>query len=103
MSMRAKKEMPKTLRRSPEKAQRTWAKTHDSAVRTYGEGERAHRTAYSSLKHSFEKVGDQWEPKGHKGPDPRAKKPTREARAGKGETLSSSAAPAASASRARRR
>jgi cation transport regulator ChaB len=94
MTMRAKKEMPKTLRRSPEKAQRTWAKTHDSAVRTYGEGERAHRTAYSSLKHSFEKVGDQWEPKGHKGPsDPRAKKPTREARAGKGETLSSSAAP----------
>ncbi len=86
--MRAKKEMPKTLRRSPEKAQRTWAKTHDSAVRTYGEGERAHRTAYSSLKHSFEKVGDQWEPKGHKGPsDPRAKKPTREARAGKGETF----------------
>ncbi len=86
--MRAKKEMPKTLRRSPEKAQRTWAKTHDSAVRTYGESERAHRTAYSSLKHSFEKVGDQWEPKGHKGPsDPRAKKPTREARAGKGETF----------------
>jgi cation transport regulator ChaB len=64
----ARKEMPSTLRRSPKKAQETWAKTHDSAVEEYGEGERAHRTAFSSLKHSFEKVGDHWEPKGHKGP-----------------------------------
>lgn len=65
--------LPSTLRRSPAKAQRTWAKTHDSAVETYGEGERSHRTAYASLKHSFEKVGDHWEPKGRKGPsDPQA-------------------------------
>jgi cation transport regulator ChaB len=60
--------MPSTLRRSPEKAQETWAKTHDSAVQTYGEGERAHRTAFSALKHSYEKVGDHWEPKDRKGP-----------------------------------
>jgi hypothetical protein len=60
--------MPSTLRRSPRKAQETWAKTHDSAVETYGEGEQAHRTAFASLKHSFEKVGDHWEPKEHKGP-----------------------------------
>jgi hypothetical protein len=66
--MPARKEMPSTLRRSPRKAQETWAKTHDSAVQEYGEGERAHRTAYSSLKHSFEKVGDHWEPKERKGP-----------------------------------
>ncbi len=66
--MPAKDEMPATLKRSPAKAQRTWAKAHDSAVETYGEGERAHRTAFSSLKHSFEKVGDHWEPKDHKGP-----------------------------------
>jgi cation transport regulator ChaB len=66
--MPARKEMPGTLRRSPEKAQETWAKTHDSAVQTYGEGERAHRTAFSSLKHSYEKVGDHWEPKDRKGP-----------------------------------
>ena len=66
--MPARKEMPSTLRRSPKKAQETWAKTHDSAVAEYGEGERAHRTAFASLKHSFEKVGDHWEPKGHKGP-----------------------------------
>jgi ChaB protein len=33
--------MPSTIKRSPPKAQRTWAKTHDDAVREYGEGERA--------------------------------------------------------------
>lgn len=68
--MPAKKEMPSTLRRSPKKARETWSKTHDSAVEEYGEGERAHRTAFASLKHSFEKVGDRWEPKagGKKGP-----------------------------------
>jgi len=64
----AKNELPSTLRRSPEKAQETWAKTHDAAVGTYGEGERAHRTAFASLKHSFEKVGDHWEPKDRPGP-----------------------------------
>jgi len=65
--------LPSTVRRSSPKAQRTWAKTHDAAVETYGEGERAHRTAFASLKHSFEKVGDHWEPKGRTGPsDPQA-------------------------------
>ena len=66
--MPAKDELPSTLRRSPKKAQETWAATHDSAVESYGEGERAHRTAFASLKHSFEKVGDHWEPKDAKGP-----------------------------------
>lgn len=80
-------EMPSTIARSDEKAQRTWKETHDSAVETYGEGERAHRTAFASLKHSYEKQGDRWVPKDEKGPsDPRAAKPTREAREGKGET-----------------
>lgn len=65
------KELPDTLRRSPEKAQRTWIKAHDSAVRTYGEGERAHRVAFSALKHQFEKVGDHWEPKESSGPSDR--------------------------------
>jgi hypothetical protein len=68
MTMPAKKDMPSTLQRSPKKAQETWGKTHDSAVEQYGEGERAHRTAFDSLKHSFEKVGDHWEPKAEKGP-----------------------------------
>jgi len=71
--MPASKAMPSTVKRSPAKAQRTWAKTHDSAVKEYGEGQRAHRTAFSALKHSFEKVGDHWEPKsgGRKGPSDR--------------------------------
>ncbi len=81
-------EMPSTIKRSPPKAQRTWAKTHDSAVETYGEGERAHRTAFSALKHSFEKVDDHWEPKEEKGPsDPRAARGGGAAREGRGETF----------------
>jgi cation transport regulator ChaB len=69
-------ELPDTLKRSPAKAQRTFAKAHDAAAKEYGEGERAHRVAYAALKHSFEKVGDRWEPKARRGPsDPRAKNP----------------------------
>ncbi|MBB2774177.1 MULTISPECIES: ChaB family protein [Mycolicibacterium] len=63
-----KSELPSTLKKSDAKAQRTFAKAHDSAADEYGEGERAHRVAYSALKHSYEKVGDHWEPKGEKGP-----------------------------------
>ena len=77
--MPAKEELPSTLQRSPKKAQRTWSKAHDSAVDSYGEGERAHRTAYSALKHGYEKVGDHWEGKddGKKGPsDKQAEKST---------------------------
>lgn len=66
-------ELPGTVKRSPKKAQETWLKTHDSAVESYGEGERAHRTAFASLKHSFEKVDDHWQPKKRRGPsDPQA-------------------------------
>ena len=61
-------ELPSTLKRSPAKAQRTFAKAHDSAAEQYGEGERANRVAYSALKHTHEKVGDHWEPKDEKGP-----------------------------------
>lgn len=61
-------ELPSTLQRSPEKAQRTYAKAHDSAAEEYGEGRRAHQTAYGAVKHQFEKVGDHWEPKDGKGP-----------------------------------
>ncbi|GAA0375960.1 ChaB family protein [Microbispora corallina] len=66
--MPGRKELPSTLERSPKDAQETWIKAHDSAVETYGEGERAHRTAFAALKHSFEKVGDHWEKKGRRGP-----------------------------------
>ncbi|MBP2471617.1 cation transport regulator ChaB [Crossiella equi] len=69
------KELPSTLRRSPKKAQETWIKAHDSAVRSYGEGERAHRTAFAAVKHAYEKVGDRWRAKKQKGPsDAQAKR-----------------------------
>lgn len=61
-------ELPSTLKKSSKKAQRTFAKAHDSAAEEYGEGERAHRVAFSAVKHSFEKVGDHWEAKDEKGP-----------------------------------
>jgi len=81
--MPASQELPDTLRRSSQKAQRTWSKAHDSAVESYGEGERAHRTAFSALKHSFEKVGDRWVEKKRKGPsDPQARRGGRSARRG---------------------
>ena len=65
-----KSELPSTLQRSPNKAQRTFAKAHDAAVESYGEGGRANQTAWAAVKHSFEKVGDHWEKKegGKKGP-----------------------------------
>jgi cation transport regulator ChaB len=89
MTMPAREELPDTLKRSSKGAQETWSKTHDSAVESYGEGERAHRTAYASLKHSYEKVGDHWEAKDEKGPsDPRSKRSGAAARRGEGETFS---------------
>lgn len=67
-------ELPSTLKKSDDKAKRTFTKTHDAAAKEYGEGERAHRVAYSALKHSYEKVGDHWEEKDKRGPsDDRAK------------------------------
>jgi hypothetical protein len=68
--------IPSTIMRSDKHAQATWKKTHDSAVETYGEdGEAAHRAAFASLKHSYKKVGDHWEPKARKGPsDPQARR-----------------------------
>jgi cation transport regulator ChaB len=82
-----KAELPSTLERSTAKAQRTWRKAHDNAIETYGEEERAHRVAYSALKHSFERVGDHWEPKSSKGPsDPRSRQSGAAARQGQSKT-----------------
>src|SRR3954453_16529832 len=79
---RGSTDLPSTLERSSKKAQETWLATHDAAVEQYGEGERAHRTAFASLKHSFEKVGDHWEEKAEKGPsDRQAERRGAEARA----------------------
>jgi cation transport regulator ChaB len=66
-------EIPSTLQRSDEKAQRTFAKAHDSAAESYGDEQRASRVAWAAVKHTHEKVGDHWEPKDRKGPsDPQA-------------------------------
>ena len=61
-------ELPSTLKRSGDKAKRTYAKAHDSAEETYGDERRANQVAFSALKHTHEKVGDHWEPKEHYGP-----------------------------------
>jgi cation transport regulator ChaB len=61
-------EIPSTLQRSDEKAQRTFAKAHDSAAESYGDEQRANQVAWAAVKHTHEKVGDHWEPKDHKGP-----------------------------------
>lgn len=62
-------DLPSTLQRSDEKAQRTYAETLSSAESTYdGDEQAAHRVAFAALKHTHEKVGDHWEPKDHNGP-----------------------------------
>jgi cation transport regulator ChaB len=78
-------DLPGTLQRSPAKAQRTYQETLDAAHEQYGDDEeRAHRTAFASLKHSFEKVGDHWEPKPEKGPsDERARRRGPDSRGGR--------------------
>jgi cation transport regulator ChaB len=80
-----KEDLPGTLKRSPAKAQRTYAKALDSAHEQYeGNEERAHRVAFSAVKHSFKKKGDHWEPKKQKGPsDPQAAKSGAAARTSK--------------------
>jgi hypothetical protein len=67
--MPGKDEVPSTVERSDDKAERTWEKTYDSAMDSYdGDGSRARRTAFAALKHTHEKVGDHWEPKDSYGP-----------------------------------
>src|SRR3954462_3404579 len=74
-------DLPGTLKRSPAKARRTYAETLESAEETYDDTARAHRTAWSAVKHSFEKKGHHWEAKDEQGPsDPQAARGGREAR-----------------------
>ena len=80
--------LPGTLKRSPKRAQTAWLETHDSAVEQYGDGERAHRTAFKQLKRGWEKVDDHWERKDEPGPsDPRSTRRGAAARDGRGEAL----------------
>ena len=47
-----------TILRSEKHAQHLWKKTHDSAVKSYGEGARAHHVVFAALKHEYQKQGD---------------------------------------------
>ena len=71
LNKKQRERLPSTLARSPKKAQNTYIETLESAEKKHGDGEAAHRIALASLKHSFEKVGDHWEPKRTKGPSDR--------------------------------
>lgn len=76
-----KEDLPGTLKRSPKKVQKTYEETLDSAHEQYDSEERAHRTAWSAVKHIAEKDGDHWELKDEPGPsDPQSKQSGREAR-----------------------
>jgi cation transport regulator ChaB len=76
-----KEELPGTLKRSPAKVRKTYEKALDSAHEEYDSEERAHRTAWSAVKHVAEKKGDHWEPKKEKGPsDPQAAQGGKQAR-----------------------
>jgi cation transport regulator ChaB len=68
LSKTEQERLPATLQRSSAKAQATYMHTLESAEEDHGDGEAAHRIAFASLKHSFEKVGDHWEPKDERGP-----------------------------------
>jgi cation transport regulator ChaB len=82
-----KEDLPSTLERSPRKVRETYEKTLDSAHETYDSEERAHRTAWSAVKHVAAKKGDHWEPKDEKGPsDPQSALSGRAARESRGET-----------------
>ena len=88
--MPGKVSVPGTLQRSPRKARETYTKVLANAEAEYGDGERAHRTAFAVLKEGYEKVSDHWEPKARTGPsDPRSALPRGSAakRAGRGETF----------------
>jgi cation transport regulator ChaB len=77
----SKEDLPGTIERSPKKVRETFAKTLDAAHEQYDSEERAHRTAYASVKHVAEKKGDRWELKDEPGPsDPQAEQSGRAAR-----------------------
>ncbi len=81
MPAKRKEDLPGTLQRSPEKVQDTYAETLESAEEQYDSTARAHRTAWASVKHVAEKVGDHWEEKDDYGPsDDQAEQSGRAAR-----------------------
>jgi cation transport regulator ChaB len=51
-------ELPGTLRRSPKKAQDTFAQAHDSALQQYGDEERANRANRAELADAIARQQD---------------------------------------------
>ena len=81
-------DLPRPLRRSPAKAKRLFREVRDDARERYGDDERAYRTAYAALKHSFERVEGRWVEKEQKGPsDPQAAEGGAAAREGRRPTF----------------
>ena len=76
MAKKNTEDLPGTLQRSPEKVQDTYAETLESAEEQYDSEARAHRTAWASVKHVAEKVGDHWEVKDEYGPSDEQSKQT---------------------------
>jgi cation transport regulator ChaB len=73
--------VPDTIERSPKKVQSTYEKALDNAHAEYDSEERAHRTAWSAVKHIAEKKGDRWELKDEPGPsDPQSRQSGPQAR-----------------------
>jgi cation transport regulator ChaB len=66
--MPAPVDLPSTLERSDAHAQDLYSAALASAIDQYGDGARAHQTAFAALKHEYEKVGDHWERKAENGP-----------------------------------
>lgn len=56
-----KGDLPSTLEKSPDKVKRAYKEALDSALGQYGDEERAHQTAWASVKNIAEKKGDRWE------------------------------------------
>lgn len=52
--------MPETLKRSPKHAQEIYAAALSSAIDEYGDGRRAHQTAFAAVKTKYRKSGDHW-------------------------------------------
>lgn len=81
-------ELPSTLERSPKNVRDTYSETLASAHEQYESEQRAHRTAWGSVKNLAEKTGDHWELKEHTGPsDSRSMLPSEQKRQNKGVTF----------------
>jgi hypothetical protein len=51
------------FQKSGRRAQESYAKALDSAIQTYGAGDRARRSAIASVSRTFQRLGDRWVPR----------------------------------------